>query len=362
MDKSNDRCLVTRTMSKAKDRDSNIELLRIISMLLVMIVHADYLALGAPSVEDISASYSSSFVRAYIEALSCICVNVFIFISGWFGIRFRLVRLTEFIFQVLFISIVLYILMRSLGYIEAMSITDWVRLFFMKSRAYWFVKAYMIIYVFAPLLNAFVDNCTRSQLKVFLIGFYLLQSIYGFYASNVWFSEGYSPLSFMGLYILSGYMRLYPNYWMKFSKYVDMSIYLFVSAISAVCALSLTPLFEKGSSLMFLYSSPFVIIATVYFFLFFIKLSFRSNFINWVSISAFAVYLVHCSDYVFEPFYLNFINEWYNMNSVITFLFYTICHILTIFSISILFDKVRITVWRGIKSIIDHQKASPIAS
>jgi len=106
MDKSNDCSLVTNTMSKAKDRDSNIELLRIISMLLVMIVHADYLALGAPSVEEISTSYSSSFVRAYIEALSCICVNVFILISGWFGVRPKIVRLIEFVFQVLFIYIV----------------------------------------------------------------------------------------------------------------------------------------------------------------------------------------------------------------------------------------------------------------
>lgn len=335
-----------KSISDAKGRDSNIELLRIVSMLLVMVVHADYLALGAPSAVDISTSYGSSFMRAYVEALSCICVNVFIIISGWFGIRFKLVRLMEFVFQVIFISIVLYVLMRLLRHIDTMSFMDWIRLFFIKARSYWFVKAYLILYVFAPVLNAFTDNCSRNQLKVFLIGFYLLQSIYGFYASNVWFSEGYSPLSFMGLYILARFMRLYPNRWMSFSKYTDIAVYLLFSALTAVCALYMTPIFEKGATLMFLYSSPLIIFATLYFFLFFTKLSFKSQLINWVSISAFAVYLVHCSEYIFEPYYLSTIKRWFDTNTSITFLIYTISFIASLFCMAILLDKIRMTVWR----------------
>lgn len=85
-------------------------------MFLVMIVHADYLALGTPTQEDISASYCNSFARAFVEALSCICVNVFVLISGWFKIKFRFERLMEFIFQVIFIGVALYFLMRVLGY------------------------------------------------------------------------------------------------------------------------------------------------------------------------------------------------------------------------------------------------------
>lgn len=345
-----------------KDRDSNVELLRIVSMILVMVVHADYLALGAPTQEDISVSYSNSFVRAFVEALSCICVNVFVLISGWFKIKFRLERLMELIFQVIFIGVALYVLMRVLGYTEVMSIKDWVRLFFLKSRAYWFVKAYLILYIFTPLLNSFVDNCNRSQLKTFLIGFYLLQSIYGFYASNAWFSEGYSPLSFMGLYILSSYIRLYPNCWVKLCKYIDMAIYLSISAFNALCAIILTPYFEKGSTLMFLYSSPFVIMASIYFFLFFTKLSFKSKFVNWISISAFAAYLVHCSNYVFEPFYLCIIRDWYDTKPLLVFIFYTIGLIALLFSFSIMIDKVRIDLWKRVLAIKYFRKDFPNVS
>lgn len=360
MEKSSNNCHSgMRCSFLIKERDSNIELLRIVSMFLVMIVHADYLALGTPTQEDISASYCNSFARAFVEALSCICVNVFVLISGWFKIKFRFERLMEFIFQVIFIGVALYFLMRVWGYTEVMSIKDWTRLFLMKSRAYWFVKAYLILYVFAPLLNSFIDNCNRSQLKVFLIGFFFLQSIYGFYASNVWFSEGYSPLSFMGLYILSSYMRLYPNCWVRLCKYIDMTIYLSISAFTALCAILLTPLFEKGSTLMFLYSSPFVIMASVYFFLFFTKLSFKSKFVNWISISAFAAFLVHCSDYVFEPFYLSIIRGWYDAKPLVAFIFYTTGLIVLFFSFSIVLDKVRIALWKRLLAIKYLRKDFP---
>ena len=328
-------------------RNSNIELLRIVSMFLVLVVHADYLALGAPSVHDISISYGSSFVRAYIEALSCICVNAFILISGWFGIRFKFVRLAGLLFQIYFINIVIYIVMRSLGFTEYMSIIDWIRLLFLKYREYWFVKAYLILYVFAPVLNAFVDNCSRSQLKIFLIGFYILQSIYGFYASSEWYSGGYSPLSFMGLYLFARYMRLYPYLWMNLNKFTDMTIYLIISALTSFCALAITPLFEKGSTLMFLYSSPLVILATIHLFLFFSKLSFNNRFINWVSISAFAVYLLHCSIFIFQTYYLCIIKEWFETYPLTLFLLHTTTFIGALFFIAILIDKVRIAIWNG---------------
>ena len=86
--------------SNVKRRDSNIELLRIVSMILVLVTHACYVSLGAPLQEDISISFSSSLMRSLSESLSNVGVNTFILISGWFGIRSRLSRFVEFIFQI----------------------------------------------------------------------------------------------------------------------------------------------------------------------------------------------------------------------------------------------------------------------
>ena len=192
-------------------RESNIELLRIVSMILVMIVHADYVSLGPPTQADISNSFLYSFTRCFIEAVSAICVNVFILISGWFGIRYKKERIFGLLFQVLFISLFLYCVLYVFGSVGALDIKEWNTLFLMKNTAYWFVRAYLVLYIFSPVLNSFVEKCNRNVIEGFLIGFFIIQSLYGVYDSDSWFSGGYSALSFMGIYILARYLKLYSS-------------------------------------------------------------------------------------------------------------------------------------------------------
>ena len=87
---------------KHKTRDSNIELLRMLAMFLVLLVHADFFSLGTPTLQDIQTSTLDSTLRIFFEALSIVCVNVFVLISGWFGIRPSLKGVSNFIFQCLF--------------------------------------------------------------------------------------------------------------------------------------------------------------------------------------------------------------------------------------------------------------------
>jgi surface polysaccharide O-acyltransferase-like enzyme len=98
------------TAIKSKVRDSNMELLRIVAMILVMVVHANFRAMHFPTGYDLAISPSSVFLRYFTESLSIICVNVFVLLSGWYGIHFKISRLLEFIFQVMFFSIVIFAL------------------------------------------------------------------------------------------------------------------------------------------------------------------------------------------------------------------------------------------------------------
>ena len=323
-----------------------MELLRIVSMVLVLITHACYVSLGPPTQADITASYSSSIMRSLSESLSDVGVNTFILISGWFGIRSRLSRFVEFIFQIYFLEVLLYAMMKVLGLTGTIGIDGWIELFFFRYGTYWFIKAYIVLYIFAPLLNAFVENCSRKQLQFFLISFYIVQTIYGFYINIGWFSNGYSPMSFMGLYLLARYMRLYPSWFAKFDKSVDVTLYFLVSLITALCSLSMTYFFGKVGTVLFQNSCPLMIISSVYFFLFFTKISFQNNYVNWVSASCFAAYLVHCSPFIFYPYYINIIKCWFEKESIAPFLLYTSGLIAFFFIFSILFDKVRIMVWK----------------
>lgn len=68
-------------------RKSNIELLRIISMILIVLNHSNYLIFGSVIGEEIEQDSFRSFGRMLFEQLCIIGVNVFVLISGYFGIR-----------------------------------------------------------------------------------------------------------------------------------------------------------------------------------------------------------------------------------------------------------------------------------
>lgn len=70
-----------------KVRQSNFELLRIVAMFMVMMLHVNFLALGRPSVEDAGSAPLATFTRILFEVMSVGSVDLFVLISGWFGIK-----------------------------------------------------------------------------------------------------------------------------------------------------------------------------------------------------------------------------------------------------------------------------------
>ena len=107
-----------------KERESNVELLRIVSMILVLVSHASYTSLGSPTQVEVSFSFESAFLRGLSESLSEVCVNAFILVSGWYGIKVRAIRFVELIFQVLFVSVFIYMVMRLLGLTPSYNVNE----------------------------------------------------------------------------------------------------------------------------------------------------------------------------------------------------------------------------------------------
>lgn len=68
-------------------RQGNIELLRIISIILIVILHADLFSLSAPDYYRLMISPFVSISQLAVESIAICSVNIFIFISGWFGVR-----------------------------------------------------------------------------------------------------------------------------------------------------------------------------------------------------------------------------------------------------------------------------------
>jgi len=337
---------------QGKERCSNLELLRIIAMVLVLVVHASFKALDAPSTEEVIAKPLSSFLRFFSESISIICVNIFILITGWFGIHPKAVRFCSFIFQVQFIGLMVYLVLIILGITEKRSISDWLSILLCRKEL-WFVGAYMVLYILSPILNAFTETVSRNTFKNVLISFFTIQTILGFNNHESFFVGGYTPLSFAGLYLLARYIKIYPNRFSVFNKLYDMGIYLFTALFTTLVSMSLVGIGKNGW-ILYPYLSPLVIVGSVYFFLFFTKLSFHSKFINWIASSAFAVYLLHCDPLFLEPYFLTLIRAWYIDYSILGFLFYTSILIISVFCLAIFVDKIRILLWEQVYFVYEN--------
>ena len=87
-------------------RQSNFELLRLIAMLMVMICHA------VGYVQETSLFGIAGISKLAVNQLCLICVNVFVMVSGWFGIKSSLKGVAKLLFQVFFLVFFAKILIR----------------------------------------------------------------------------------------------------------------------------------------------------------------------------------------------------------------------------------------------------------
>ena len=337
----------TIASNKTVTRDSNMELLRIIAMILVMIVHANFRALPVPSVEECCTEITSSILRFFTESISIICVNLFILLSGWYGIKFKSHRLGEFLFQVLFFSILGCALYYAINPFSGNILAPIANILLLKQDNYWFVKAYLGLYIFAPVINAFVENVSKEQFRLFLITFFVFQTIYGWISPNAapYFNNGYSTISFMGLYLLGRYAHLHPIKVWQLNKRYDMAIYLAIAIFTTIVAFFVQRYNIPVLWRFYIYTSPFVIISALHFMLFFTKIQFSNKIVNWVASSCFGIYLLHSNSYLAKPYYDNIILNWFENSDRVTFMMKSAIFIITVFVCAILLDKIRGYIW-----------------
>ena len=212
---------------------------------------------------------------------------------------------------------------------------------------YWFVKCYLFLYIVSPILNAFVEKATQKQFLTILILFFTIQALYGWATNGItWFNRGYSGISFAGLYMLARYVRLYPTKWFCHSLKFDILFYLIFVTFNTVCAFFFTRTGHVSiSTRLFLYTSPFVIFASIHFLLIFTKFTITSKAINWIAASCFAIYLTHSNSFLAKPCYDNLIRNWFQNETTMYFILLTVILMFCVFWISILSDKIRIFVF-----------------
>ena len=316
-------------------RESNIELLRIVAMLLVVLVHT-YFSLDNMAPVDCQSDPLDFFGRSLAIQFCIICVNVFILISGWFGIKPSIKGALSLLFQVFFFHILIVSLLSLTG--DHISLDSIIKGFYFGNQ-YWFIPSYLVLYAISPILNAFVETATPRRFLSVLIAYFLLEFVFGWATSAAAFQQGYSTLSFMGLYLLAQFIRKYSRILLNFSVLKNLLLYILFTV------LPVSIYFFTGQKFNIIaYSSPFVISASLFFFLAFNKMKISSKVINYLACSSLSIYLVHQHVLVI-PYFKNLMNYAYGFLGGYWYALFAIVFAACLGLVCILVDKLRICMW-----------------
>ena len=317
-------------------RESNIELCRIIAMLLVLLLHANYFSLGEVELKDIEVAPFDSFLKALGEQLCIICVNVFILISGWFGIRANIKGGVSLLFQVYFYHILIVLLFIFIG--EIVPIITILNGFYF-GHPYWFIPAYLILYAISPILNSFIESATPRLFASVLISYFLMEFIYGWLTNKGAYNAGYTAISFIGLYLLAQFIRKYSSPLKNIGVFTNFLLYFVLSIMPVVL------FFVTGHKFNILaYSSPFVILSSVFFFLAFNKMKLSNNVINYLACSSLSIYIVHLHPLICQHF-IDLMNAAFNLLGGYVYTLFVILFAVCFGLFCVLIDKLRILLW-----------------
>ena len=297
---------MTKYMQSKKTmyRNSSIELLRIISMVMIMFHHFAYHGNFEWNYNEITIPH---LWYNFILMGGKVGVNIFVLISGFFLIEnterlFQPKKLLKFWGQVVFYSITTYFLSIVLQ-INNFDIKQIIKICFpITYPGWWFASTYFMLYLIHPFLNKLLHDLNKNVYQYLILLLVLCWSIIPTLTTQLF--ESNSLLWFITLYVIAGYAKIY-----GFNERLKSKHYFFLFLIVLVCSylisVSFLVLGTKRNELAvhaidFFGMERFpILLMALFLFMTFAKLKIKYNkWINVIASATFGVYLIHDSSYI----------------------------------------------------------------
>lgn len=286
------------------NRHNNIEILRILSMILIIMHH--YSVHGAFILDPSMISLNKIIVQ-FLSAGGKLGVDCFILITGYFLIKssFKFEKLVKLLFSVFSYSASIYIIFVTSGLID-FDLKQAIKSFFpILFSQYWFATSYVLLYIFSPYLNIFINALDKRRHLNLIILLIILWSVIPTLTKA---ELNFSTLGwFATLYLIAAYIRLYPNSWFDKSKeniYISISMYalILLSIIFFdIMGIRMSSFGSHATYLIGMNKLPLLFCA-ITLFLGFKNININNNkAINVVASSMFGVYLIHDNNLI-RPF------------------------------------------------------------
>lgn len=272
-----------------KSRNSNHELLRLISMYMIILIHAN-MYLGS--------FYTGNLWHVFNGIINGVCnigVTCFVLISGYYGIKFDFNKLVKLecmmISYSLFETGILYFLlpgqMRGTGLLEQLvkSLLPFL------SRKYWFYSCYVCLVLFSGYIERLIEKLSQEELKRLLVlCLFLFSLLPTFFYFEIVPDNGKGLVQMIMVYMVGRYIRKYKDVRIPETKALTLFVLLWVvNGISHEIPIELGGIYHhlcKDNSFTNL------TMAVILFYLF-KGLSFQSSFLNKVASYIFAVFALN---------------------------------------------------------------------
>lgn len=284
-----------------KKRDSKFELLRILSMIMIISSHF--------SLYGNWQNKNSNIIKTMqFQPWGQIGVYLFVMISGYFlstkDLNFKLAwnrvlpLWEKTILYSIFCLFLAFIL--KLGTVNLKSIIKGV--FPISFNQYWFMTSFIVLMLITPLLNYLVNNFNKGTLQFSLLGIILIADIYPLFGNSP-LGGTLSASVLISAYLIAACIRKYEisiKYW--------ISILLIILGLSGqYYSMYLMNVLHQGP-LRFT-NGILPLISAVGIFLIFLNLpSFYNRSINFLASSVLAAYLITMHQTIYEWFWQTFLN------------------------------------------------------
>lgn len=274
--------------NKNQTRNSSVELFRILATFLVLIVHFNGWFVGGMPV-NLSVFDSQNIGQALIEAASCTCVNCFLVITGWYGLKFKWKHVWTIWSILVWVYVPFYVL--NAIYYHDFSILSLIFRIIAFTQESYYVQCYLMLLFLSPILNSFIKKFGKKILP-YTIAFWSIEIIFDWILGNkcLAFGNGYMLTHFILMYLLGQTAYLYQGEIHK-SFNQTKGIIIYILGILLITCMYLVMPAERT----FAYSNPINVIMSFALFLLFEKRVFHHHLINWIGSSTLTVYICHIS-------------------------------------------------------------------
>lgn len=288
-------------------RNYGIDLLRVISMIMVCLLHVLNHG-GILSACENGGDTVKIACSSLLQAATMCAVNCYAMISGYVGCESKhklsnIIYLTLHVtFYSVLITAIFFFVNRGGSY--SIGIVDLAKAFFPGLFAqYWYFTAYFVLFFFMPALNIIADKMEKALFLKTLFGIAIVVSILPtfFHADPAKTELGYSTIWLMIMYLFGSYLKKYNpmgNYGngKKFFGYVACVLVAWLGKYVTEWMLFGVLGKKMAGGIFYEYTSPTTVICAIALVSFFANTKLNERMIRFTKFFApvsFGVYLIH---------------------------------------------------------------------